>query len=65
MPDHGVEACCNKKPQYTAEGRVGIAPSKFITFVSTLYGGHISYECGLLGPGNDVMAIQYLLAQKI
>ena len=52
------------KSHNTAKGLVGIAPNGFVTFVSCLYGGHISdkamtHDCGLidlLEPGDVVMA---------
>ena len=65
------------KRHNTAKGLVGIAPNGFVTFISRLYGGHISdkamiQDCGLidlLEPGDVVMAdkgfdIQHLLAPK-
>ena len=65
------------KSHNTAKGLVGIAPNGFVTFISCLYGGHISdktmtQDCGLidlLEPGDVVMAdkgfdIQHLLAPK-
>lgn len=65
------------KSHNTAKGLVGIAPNGFVTFISRLYGGHISdkamtQDCGLidlLEPGDVVMAdkgfdIQHLLAPK-
>ena len=61
----------------TAKGHVGISPSGIVTFISYLYGGHISdkkitLECGyidLLETGNVVMSDrgfdkQRLLASK-
>ena len=52
------------KSNNTAKALVGIAPSGFVTFVSSLYVEHISdmkitQECGLINllePGNMVMA---------
>ena len=61
----------------TAKGLIGIAPNGFVSFISNLYGGHISDKkvtelCGiinLLEPGDMVMAdrgfdIQDILAAK-
>ena len=52
------------KSHNTVKGLVGIAPTEFVTFVSRLYGGHISdktmtEDCGLihlLDAGDVVMA---------
>ena len=65
------------KSHNTAKGLVGIAPNGFVTFVSRLYGGHISDKAmtqdrgliDILEPGDVVMAdkgfdIQHLLAPK-
>ena len=65
------------KSHNTAKGLIGIAPNGFGSFISNLYGGHISDKkitemCGiidLLEPGDMVMAdkgfnIQHILAAK-
>ncbi len=65
------------KSHNTAKGLIGIAPNGFVTFISDLYGGHISDQkitemCGiidLLEPNDMVMAdrgfdIQHILAEK-
>ena len=49
------------KHQYTLKGLVGISPSAVITYISYLYGGstsdkEITRQCGLLEPGDAVMA---------
>ena len=65
------------KSHNTAKGLIGIAPNGFISFISDIYGGHVSDKrttesCGIidkLEPGDMVMAdrgfdIQHILASK-
>ena len=64
-----IEMPSSYKSNNTAKGLVGTAPSGSVTFISCLYGGHISdknitQECGLISPlesGDMVMADRGLI----